>query len=655
MLACGGGFAPASANPGPDAGEAARATFVKAWAAARRGDRATVERERQALGGYILEPYLEYNALLVARRSVDPARMADFLQRHREWAFAGGLERAWLRSMGEHGRWDVLLRYAKGQSDTEIRCHLGRARVVRGETEGLLPEAQSLWLAGKSQPDECDPLFEWLIREGGVTPALAWQRINLAFEERHPHLARYLRRFLDSDGQAWADRWLQQDGQRYGRLDRAAGWPDSIYGRDISSYGLRRLARSNGDLAWRHFLKLDGHFSWSTAERAAILREIALWSAVEGEQGVFERMHAVPAGYRDGSLLEWWARAGLAAQDWNEVEAAIGQMPAALREDDRWRFWRARAAIENGRRVNGEEELSLLALRPTYYGFLAADYLDQPYALCPRTPEVDADAILGLRARPDFSRALELRQVDLDNWSRAEWTLAVQRLDTDGLRTAAALALEEGWADVAILALADSGDFDWYEWRFPLAHEQAVKRHTSDRSLDASWVMGLMRSESAMAEDAVSSAGARGLMQIMPGTARQLSRRHGFNYTSVDQLMQAEFNIALGTSYLRDLLDQYGNNSVLASGAYNAGPRAVERWLDSTGLTDPAMWIETLPYRETREYIPRVLAFSAIYDWRQSRPVVRLTSRMPPLDSGNMNSPKTTEVVCPGQASLGAP
>lgn len=631
-----------------------RAAFIKAWEAVRAGDRATFEAQKNALGDYLLHPYLEYNALLIERSSVDPVRMAAFIARYEDWAFARGLERAWLRRMGERGRWDVLLQYADDPFDTEVRCYLAHARLERGQTEGLEAEAKALWLAGQSQPEACDPLFEWLIGNDGITSTLAWERIKLAFEARHPHLVRYLKRFLDTNTQPWADQWLQHDGERYRRLDRALRWPDSFPGRDITAYGLSRLARSDPDRAWKHFGKLDGHFSWTPARRASILREIALWSAVEGSKGAFERMRAIPAEYRDGKLLEWWARAGLFAGDWGEVRAAISQMQEPLRDDDRWRFWNARAAIENGDAESGLNEMEVLAARATYYGFLAADYLDEPYAICPEAPAVDEAVIRRVRDRPDFTRSLELRRVGIDNWARAEWSLATARLDEAGLRAAAALAVEEGWADVAILALADSGDFDWYEWRFPLAHHETVKAHTGTKRLDPSWVMGLMRSESAMAADAVSSAGARGLMQITPATARALSRRHGISYRGAQDLMKADYNIELGTTYLRELLDEYGDNSVLASGAYNAGPNAVQRWLDGSRPTEAAMWIETLPYFETREYIPRVLAFSTIYDWRLAQPVVRVSSRMPPLDSVKMSNPKIAEVECPGHANMGA-
>jgi soluble lytic murein transglycosylase len=168
--------------------------------------------------------------------------------------------------------------------------------------------------------------------------------------------------------------------------------------------------------------------------------------------------------------------------------------------------------------------------------------------------------------------------------------------------------------------------------------------------------MGLIRSESAMAADAVSAAGARGLMQLSPGTAAQVARRNGYTYRGSKQLMQVEDNVLFGTAYLRELMDRFGNNPVLVLGAYNAGPRAVERWLDTLPARDPAIWIETLPYFETRDYIPRVLAFTTIYNWRMQQPVRRISSRMPALDSVTMGAgngkPALVEVSCPDRAAV---
>ena len=627
-----------------------RERFSRAWWAAAHGKRPEYRKLMAGLNGYLLFPYLQYEDLRFRRSSVKEMEMADFLEAHAEWAFAPGLKKAWLRTLGERGRWDSLLRYAPGSDDTEVRCHLARARIVRGETEGLMPQVQQLWAVGKSQPDACDPAFAWLIRQGGVTSGLAWERIRRAMQARQPRLTRYLARFLAEEDRVWADRWYQQDRGGYRQLRQARNWTDVPESRDITSYGIRRLARNDPDRAWQTFEAIRDRFEWPDEIRGEILRDIAMWSAFENAKETPERMDRVPDGHRDGKLLEWRVRFELAAANWGGVVEAIDVMPDDQKDDARWRYWRARARLESGKREEAASLLSDLALEANYYGFLAADGMDLPYTICPEKPTVTPAQVEKLRKQAGFQRALELRAAGVPNWSRSEWTLAERGLDVEGLRVAAALAHEEDWPDMAIFALGNSGDLRWYEWRFPVEYAMMVETQARDRDLDPSWIFGLMRSESAMAEDAVSPAGARGLMQVMPGTAKAIAKRNAFTYTGHQQLMQAEDNIRFGTTYLRELMDRFGGNEVLVSGAYNAGPHVVERWLKERPAHDPAVWVETLPYFETRDYIPRVLAFSTIYDWRLGMPVSRISTRMPEFDSGavsgTMRGRETAEVVC---------
>jgi len=627
-----------------------REQFSRAWHAATRGQRDIFRKSMPGLTDYVLYPYLQYEDMRFRRATVSAAEMSTFLDSHEDWAFTAGLRKAWLRTLGENARWDSVLSYAQGSSDTEIQCYLAQARIERGQTDGLLPVAQGLWAVGKSQPDPCDPVFSWLRKQHGITNGLAWERIRLAMEAREPRLTLYLARYVAEVDRVWVERWQKQDRTGYRRLDQASNWHDQERSRVITSYGLRRLARSDADRAWQVFESLDGHFSWSNDVRGGILREIALWSAVEGAAGTSGRMRAVPEEFRDGKLLEWWVRFDLSLENWADVILTVASMPPDLQDDARWRYWDARARLASGDPDYGHELLSELALEASYYGFLSADLLDQPYTICPREPLVEQAEVDTLRRQPGFQRALELRSAGIRNWSRSEWKMAARTLDREGLRLAAAIATQENWPDMAIFALGNSGDIRWYDWRFPLGYGAVVESHARNKNLDPSWVLGLMRSESAMAEDALSSAGARGLMQLTPDTARQLAKRHNIGYSGREQLMQAEDNIRFGTAYLRDLLDRYGENPVLAAGAYNAGPRAVDRWLKPPLVADPAIWVETLPYFETRDYIPRVLAFTTIYNWRLQQPVTRISSRMPAIDSGSMggttHSPETTEVVC---------
>ena len=636
----------AAENPEPSQ----RENFSRAWWAAAHGKRADFEQLMPGLQDYLLYPYLQYEDLRYRRAIVSDGEMASFLEDHEGWAFTAGLEKAWLRTLGKRSRWDSLIRYATDSPDTEIQCYLAHARINRGQTNGLLADAQALWAVGKSQPDACDPVFSWLKKEGGITSGLAWERIRRAMDARQPKLTLYLARFLGEEDRVWADRWYQQDHGGYRQLKQARKWQDQEKSRDIAGYGLRRLARSDSDRAAQTFKAIDSQFNWPVEVRGGIQREIALWSAVEGVDATAERMQAVPEVYRDGKLLEWWARFELAKGNWDAVSLAIASMPQEQQDDSRWRYWDARARFESGDIEPGRELLGELALEANYFGFMSADQLDLPYTICPEEPDVTAAEIDALKAQPGFERALELRKAGVPNWSRSEWRIATRGVDKDGLRTAAALAHQEGWPDMAIFALGNSGDLRWYEWRFPVEYAPLVDVQARNRNLDPAWIMGLMRAESAMAVDALSSAGARGLMQVMPNTAKLLAKRHSSSYTGHQQLMQAQDNIEFGTAYLRDLLDRFGDNQVLVSGAYNAGPHVVDRWMAKRQTNDPAIWVETLPYYETRDYIPRVLAFSTIYDWRMEKPVARISSRMPELDSsaasGSLPASETADIVC---------
>ncbi|MCJ7557615.1 MAG: hypothetical protein MUP90_11985, partial [Gammaproteobacteria bacterium] len=279
-----------------------REDFSRAWQAAAGGNRAEFERLMPGLKDYLLYPYLEYEDFRYRRAHVNAQEMASFLEEHADWAFTGGLRKAWLRALGERSQWDSLLEYATDSSDTEVQCYLAQARINRGQTEGLVPVAKALWAVGESQPDACDPVFIWLKKQGGITPGLAWERIRRAMEARQPRLILYLARYLPEEDRVWVERWYQQDRSGYRTLERAHSWQDLEKSRDITSYGLQRLARNDPDRAWRTYQAIESSFTWPEDVRGGILKEIALWSAVGGADDTLQRMQNVPDSYRDGKL-----------------------------------------------------------------------------------------------------------------------------------------------------------------------------------------------------------------------------------------------------------------------------------------------------------------------------------------------------------------
>jgi soluble lytic murein transglycosylase len=626
--------------------------FKSAWDAAKHGDHASFEQISEELHGYVLYPYLQYEDYRNRRSTVPADEMAEFLDNHEGWAFTNGLRSAWLKTLAKKGRWADLVTHSESVTDTLLRCQRARGLIILKQTDGLLSEAQKLWAVGKSQVDECDPVFAWLVNNDGIPESLAWERIRLSILAGNRSLAIYLARYVSGDQRRILEEWNKLSRGGYSRLERASNWPDDEVGRMLTATSLQRLARKDASAAAAKFSSLDGHFSWGDARRFALLRDIALYSAVGLEADTGEFMAQVPGIYRDSQLLEWWARFLLSKGDWPGLITVIGQMPEDTRNDERWRYWLAQAELRSGQAGTVSESLRELAKQANYYGFLAADELGLTYNICPLQAGVQRAEIDQLASAEGFQRALELRKAELDNWATAEWSLATRRLPTSELKIAAALAHQENWHDRAIFALGNSGDLRFYDWRFPLLWETDIKREAASNKIDPAWVYGTIRSESAMVETARSSANALGLMQITPATGKQVARKHGIAWHGSSQLKTAEGNLPIGSAYLGDLLKDYRHNPVLVSASYNAGPNAVRRWLDTRPQGEAAIWVETLPYFETRDYVPRVMAFTTIYDWRLGGPVKRVSERMPHIESGKISVKGSTEVECqdPGDA-----
>lgn len=628
------------------ADEAQRQVFIQAWEAAAQGDHDTFRQLKRGLTNYTLYPYLQYEDFRKRRADIGTDEMVDFLRAHDDWAFSSALKTSWLKTLARKKRWADLARYSEGVTETGLQCQRLRARIILKQTEGVLSESQKLWAVGKSQPDECDPVFAWLVKQGGITETLAWQRMLLTMRANNRSLASYLSRYVPKQQRRWVEDWRRLSRGGFSRLEQMRKWPDNRITRSIAEASLKRLARSDAHKAAGKFRLLDDHFGWAEDIRASLLRDIALFSAVSLEDHTVEYMELVPPVYRDSQLLEWWARFLLSRQEWAGLIQVINQLPEGTQNNDRWRYWMTQASIRSGKLTGSSSQLAVLADKANYYGFLAADELGLAYNICPLSADVGQAEVDSLASRQDFQRALELRKVNMDNWAATEWSLAVARLPAHQLKTAAALAHREKWDDRVIFALGNSGDLRLYEWRFPLKWQAEIERHAGKNQLDPEWVYGTIRSESALQETARSPANAIGLMQVTPATARRVAKKHRIPWRGISQLKTAEGNIPVGTAFMHDLLEDFSENPVLVSGAYNAGPNAVSRWLKTRPKNEAAIWIETLPYFETRDYIPRVLAFTVIYDWRLGGQVKRISARMPHIESGKIGVSGSTNVVC---------
>ncbi len=637
------GVAVASANDDADSGllgsllvnDSLKQTFIEAWDGAGRGDLAAldeaIEQLSRAHPNTPLLPYLVFESLRQRVDEVDEATMTEFLAKHRHWSFADQLERNWLRALGVKGQYEVLQRYLQQTNQTttddEVRCHLAQAKVLSPPAPGtpahqaVLEEIQALWRVGQSQHKACDRPFVWWRGQGEPSQSVAWSRFLLALKQNERSLAGYLQRYLSPEQRIWAERWLQMARYPNRTLTQARRWPDASDAHALVRWGLVKMARSDWAQAGGHWANLETRLSFDEADRLAIGREIALFQAVALDSGAIERIDQLPEAARDQQLLAWRARVAMVHDQWRDVLSSIGQMPMSEQISARWRYWRGRALAELGR-PDAVLAYASVSGEANYYGFLSAKKLGQPLSLCPETLAVDVDIRQSLLDAPPLVRALALYQVGLLDHARATWYRWVMALPEAHQHQAALLASEMGWHDRAVATLASSGMMRAYALRFPLDHVDEVSRAADQHAVDQALIYGLMRAESALQPDARSPVGAMGLLQLMPSTARAVARRQGQELSDVSALYDPETNVSLGVAHLAELEERFDGDWRLVAAAYNAGANAVDRWLNRDHVpADLArdVWVETLPFYETRDYVPRVLAFATIYEWQMDR------------------------------------
>ncbi|TLY49093.1 MAG: hypothetical protein E6K53_14690 [Gammaproteobacteria bacterium] len=305
------------------------------------------------------------------------------------------------------------------------------------------------------------------------------------------------------------------------------------------------------------------------------------------------------------------------------------------------------------RKRDTSAQFHALAGEANYYGFLAADQIGAPYAICATEFADDSVAAAALRKNPGITRAFEFFAINRLNEARREWEFAMDKLDPAQRRQAIALAARDGWIDRPVYAFNQGDDTHLYTLRFPLARREQIVREAHDAGIDPAWAYAIIRAESAWTTDAKSAANAYGLMQLLPGTAAQLARSEQIAYGGASDLFNPDTNIALGTRYLARVAARFDGSTWLGSAAYNAGPDAVDKWVNARDTLDPDFFIETIPYKETREYVSRVLAFSVIYDWRLNGKAATASSRLPRI--GQTYEPLSDKierkaVVCPATA-----
>ncbi|WP_331066326.1 lytic transglycosylase domain-containing protein [Steroidobacter sp.] len=599
-----------------------RQVFKEAHAAATT--QATDEKaDSEALRRYPLYPYLQAarikRALGEATNELGSAdqQAETFVEYYDREPVGRDLRVAWLTSLAKRQQWQAFLKhYRDDLASDALRCHSFSARIALGQTEDLELDIASQWLTPTSLPD-CERPFDWMRSRKAMTPALVEQRVRRALENNNPGFAKQIAASLPADKAAPLLRWaaLLENPQK--QIDALIASPALQVEPKAQLAGWTRLARVDRDGALRRYDSFvrARKLTEEAASPYALALALALsWDRRPEALGYFKRV--LPQDF-DDSAREWHARAALWAGDWKLVGNIIAAMPDQQRSQARWRYWTARATEKSGDRKLARQLYESVLLDDNFYSIMAAARLDRPLAPHPEKLVLDQSQVERMEQLPPMVRARELLLSDMRSQANTEWSFGLQQLAEPARTQAIHLAARWGWYDQAIGTATQQRVFNDYELLYPQPYDTEVFSAAKLTGLAPQLIYSVMRQESLYRRDALSSAGARGLLQMLPETARRTARQWKRPQPSASDLFVPSINVPLGAANLRTLVDRFGGQTLVALAGYNAGPNAAARWIPSESL-DPDIWVENIPYNETRNYVQRILWHNVVFSWLKS-------------------------------------
>ncbi len=602
------------------------ADFVAARDAYRAGDAVRLDRAAPRLKGHLLEPYVNYWQIRLRLDDADPDRVAAFLGRHAGTPLADRLRTEWLKSLAKREQWALFAaEYPKrAGDDTELDCYAIQWKRLR-EGDAALDEARAYWATGQDQPESCQALFTALLKTQRLTEADIWARFRLAHEAGNARLAARIVLELPV-----ADRPAPRDMERAERsaaqaLAKGEFRATSVVGREVALYALDRAARSDAAGAHDAWIKLREKFPEPDRLYGNLL--VAHQAARQLNPAANAWYREAEGARQNAEQRAWRVRAALRARQWPDVARAIDAMPDDQALDPAWRYWKARALAASGQDEDATRLYAGIATEHHFYGLMAAEALGAAIMPVSEPLPPDARALAEFGARDAVQRVVKLTVLELRPEALREWLYVVRGQSDETLLLAAEFARRNGLYDRSINSADRTQRRHDFALRYQTPYQGEIGSAARDAQLDEAWVFGLARQESRFIADIVSSAGAVGLMQLMPPTAKWVARQTGRSDFRTLQLEDPGVNAQFGTYYLRYVLDRLDGLPVLATAAYNAGPGRAQAWRGS-GPIEGAIYAETIPFNETRDYVKKVLANAMYYQAQLGLPYVALKDRL---------------------------
>ncbi len=600
----------------PKRGDDAVLDMHQAW---RKMDRARLASLLPQVQGHTLEPLAAYWELRSRLDTAGEGEIQAFLARYAGTYYEDRLRNDWLQLLGKRREWSTIaVEFPKYrmQDDREVRCYALAADAVLSKRD-VAHDALRLWYAQRDADDGCTWLAEHLHSGKKINGVELWRKARIAMDANKPKAAKDA---ADIEAPRLSEQvtLIFNDPAKY--LDKRIV-AVTRNRKELAVLALIRLAASDPDKAaslldkrWGLMLSSEEkNWTW------AVIGKQAAFKLQDNASGYFAKVH------RDSDLndelLMWKVRAALRSGQWRQVLSATEALSPEAQKDPAWVYWRARAllasASSDAQRQQAQELLRGIASVRSFYEQLALEELGQSITVPPAPMPLSATEKAQAFANPGLQRALYAIQIGLRAEGNREWNYSTN-LHTPGgmsdreLLAAADFACQRQVWDRCINTSDRTKGVTDFEQRFPMPLREIVLRRANGIGLDPAYVYGLIRQESRFIMDARSHVGASGLMQVMPATAKWTAKKIGLTGFTPEQITDKETNVAIGTGYLKLVLDDFGGSMPMAAAAYNAGPGRPRKWREGPVL-EGAIWAENVPFQETRDYVKKVLSNTTNY------------------------------------------
>jgi soluble lytic murein transglycosylase len=591
---------------------ALRQTFLDAEKALQQGRLSEFKRLKEKCRHYPLYPYLEQADLSRRIKQVSLAEYQHFVRHYGQSPLTESLQSQFLQTAAQQKKWQAFLAAYTPTNNTTLQCQYLEAQLNQGKHQDLiLSKIGGLWLNEQSPPAACEPVFSQFERSRHRTHALVWKKIKLSIESNQFKTAKRLTRYLKSNEHPLVDLWIwvQKNPQIVSKQSYFQSKHPAVL--EILVSGMVAMAKTDPEKAIQVWKTLSNKQPFKDRHWGTVVREIALSFNRKRHPSAAKWLDHVPETHLDETVREAKIRVALSKEDWPLVLHQLHRLPEKLKTSEQWQYWQARALEKVGKIKESQQLFSELAQVRSYYGLLSKQQLNSNISVYHKKRTLSQPVIQKIARNQAILRVQELNALGRKQKAKSEWLYLTQNISDEEKHGAAVLALRWNMPNFAILALSHAKDNHDLSLRFPIVHKNTIFSSAAKEGIDPALIFAVTRQESAFMANASSSAGALGLMQLMPSTAKMVAKQKKIKLDHNNTLFNPETNIRLGSSYLRMMLDTH-KHPVLAIAAYNAGPGRIKQWLPRGPL--PAdNWIEIIPFYETREYVKNVLTYIVIY------------------------------------------